>query len=280
MINECINTGKYGVLNGVALAHGISHEEITILTWNFSPIIVTVLTVLVFIYFQGKKSSPLPLNGRDIFFLLGMFFLILALFSPIDPLSDKLGSVHMVQHTLLMMVSSPLIVLARPDRNGFIALGPLIKQNKFFSYISRLYQFRRPFLIWGLYAVTLWIWHLPFLYEKALHHPFIHDLQHLSFFLTSYLFWRVVLDPRGKRGLPVGVGILYVFVASLHAMILGVLMALSPVAWYASYENSVLEYGLTPLEDQQIAGFIMWMPACFTYFIIGIKQTFKLLQKS
>ena len=127
------------------------------------------------------------------------------------------------------------------------------------------YLLWQPLLMWGLFALTLWLWHLPALYEAALHHPMLHQVQHLAFFVSSCLFWRVVLDPLSRLRLIPILGVLYLFTTSLHASILGVFMALAPSAWYPFYTDKTGAWHLTPLEDQQLAGLIMWMPACMIY---------------
>ncbi len=63
------------------------------------------------------------------------------------------------------------------------------------------------------------------------------------------------------RGLDRGLGVLYLFTTAMQGGILGALMTFSPVPWYPAYETTVAAWGLTPLEDQQLAGLLMWIPA-------------------
>ena len=123
--------------------------------------------------------------------------------------------------------------------------------------------------MWALYAVGLWIWHLPYLYEWALQDPLVHDIEHLTFFIVSCLFWRVTLDVRVHLTLNPAASVLYLFTTSLHTMALGVLMALSPRVWYKVYVGRTEGWGLSPLEDQQLAGLIMWMPGCIVYAVVA-----------
>lgn len=253
------------------------------MSWNFSLPILASLLVFSVVYLQGwrrmrarRRSACTRLSHwNGLSFAFGMATIFVALVSPIDALSDVLAWVHMLQHTLLMMVAAPLVAFGAPGQMALWALP--VKRN--LARIFRWLRFSRPLLAWILYAITLWIWHLPLLYEAALADPLIHDLQHLAFFGSSFLFWRVLLEPYiGDRFHP-GTGIVYLFVSSIHAMMLGVLMALSPTVWYRPYESRAPLYGFSALEDQQLAGYIMWMPAGLTYVIVAAVLLTRLLRE-
>jgi putative membrane protein len=141
-------------------------------------------------------------------------------------------------------------------------------------------QFSYSLSIFWLYTVTLWIWHIPVLYESALSNSLVHDLQHLSFFFTSYLFWILILDPFAKKTLKPEISLVYLFVSSIHAMVLGVLMALSPRVWYEPYLKTAPLLGWDSLQDQQLAGLIMWMPAGISYLLAAIYMFAKILRPS
>ena len=201
--------------------------------------------------------------------------LVVALISPIDTLSDQLLWVHMIQHNILMLVAAPLIVAASP---GFVTAWALPRGWR--RRIARTWVRLRlreasrwllwhPLLLWIAFALVVWVWHLPVLYEAALQHPRLHDVQHLAFFLSACLYWRVMFDPIGRVQLTPALGVAYLFTTSLHGMLLGVLMALSPRIWYGFYADTTAAWGLSALEDQQIAGFIMWMPVCGLYALIA-----------
>jgi putative membrane protein len=209
-------------------------------------------------------------------FALGIGAVILSLVSPINALSAELSSVHMIQHMLLMMVAAPLLVLGHPSL-AFLWALPVSWRTVFGRASRRLgrargrwYPFWQPTVAWALFALALWIWHLPVLYQAALRDQGIHDLQHFAFFGTAALYWRVLLDPVGRIRLNRGLGVLYLFTTSLHATVLGVFMALSPRAWYSDYVSRTPAWGLSPLEDQQLAGLIMWMPACAIYAVAAM----------
>ena len=248
--------------------------------WNWQPLILASLFLLAFLYVLGvRRLWRRAGTGRGVSrwhaaaYAASIVALFVALVSPLDPLSDELSSIHMIQHTALMVIAAPLFILGAParvlpwvlPRAGQRWLGRC--RRRIDSWYSPWYLLWQPLLVWVVYAFTLWIWHLPVLYEAALHNSLVHDMQHLTFFAASCLFWRVLLDPLGRLRLVHGVAVMYLFTTSLHAMLLGVFMALSPRVWYPFYADRTPAWNLTPLQDQQLAGLIMWMPGCLVYAV-------------
>ncbi|WP_166825817.1 cytochrome c oxidase assembly protein [Thalassoroseus pseudoceratinae] len=250
-------------------------------TWNTDPVLLLNLLVIVWLYRRGELDQlgrtnqfPTKMLHQRLAFAGGVLAIVLALVTPLDVLSEQLVSGHMLQHLLLMMVAAPLFVLGASARMMFFGL-PRFWRRRINWW--RRYRFGRqlsaasknPLFAWSVQALILWLWHLPRFYEVALTHLAIHDLQHLSFFLSALLFWRVLLDLDRRRRLSWGASVIYLFTTLLHTMALGVFMALSPQVWYPAYEQRSLAWGLTPLEDQQIAGFLMWMPGAMMYGLVG-----------
>jgi len=199
----------------------------------------------------------------------------IALLSPVDALSDDLSWVHMLQHLILMAIAAPLLVLGYPELvflwvlplRARRALGTWPQHSRIVGFLWRASW--NPLWIWTIHALTIWVWHIPVLYELALNDPLVHDIEHLTFFVAAVLFWRVIIDPRSSLRLNPGLGVLYLFTTSLHASALGALMTLSPRPWYATYIGRTEVWNLTPLEDQQLAGLIMWMPGCTVYAFVA-----------
>lgn len=267
-----------------ASAHGPPgppHEGPWWTAWDFAqPVVVPNLTILTALYGIGLWRLWKRVGvGRTIavrqacMFAAGMFTLVIALLSPVDVFADELSWVHMIQHMLLVGVAAPLLVLGSPFLVSLWAL-PLawrrgygrIKQ-RVESYRPTRYLLWQPLLMWSLFAFTLWIWHLPVLYEATLYNDLFHDFQHFTFVVVGCLFWRVLLDPVSRLRLSRGVAVIYLFLTSLHATLLGVFMTLAPKVWYPYYESRAPRWKLTGMEDQQIAGLIMWMPACMVYAV-------------
>jgi putative membrane protein len=202
---------------------------------------------------------------------LGWLTLFIALVSPLDYISGELFAVHMVQHLLLILVAAPLLVWGAPLFVSIWAL-PASTRRKVAGWMHRDGVWRsswdvisQPLLVWSAFFATLWMWHIPGLYEAALRSQLVHDIQHLAFLGAASLTWWIVLNPMGQLRLTGGSGVLYLFTTSLHAGALGVLITFSPQAWYTYYAETTAAWGLTLLQDQQLAGIIMWMPAAAVY---------------
>jgi putative membrane protein len=250
--------------------------------WNFDPLILFNITALSVLYVaglrriwgragRGRGASRLQAAS----FAGAMLAVIIALISPLDPLSDELSYMHMIQHMTLMMIAAPLFILSSPALVMLWALPRGARhwaarlQGRLSAWRPGRYLLWQPLTLWLLYAFTLWVWHLPGLYGAALRYAWVHELQHVCFFVAAALFWRVLIDPITRLSLNRAAGVLYLFTTSLHATVLGVFMALAPRPWYPEYLGRTAAFNLTALEDQQLAGFIMWMPACAIYAIVA-----------
>ncbi|HEV2295934.1 MAG TPA: cytochrome c oxidase assembly protein [Tepidisphaeraceae bacterium] len=263
------------------LAHGGESHQLWS-RWNLDGLTIGSLAVLSILYGIGlarlwrSAGAARGVSRRQpMLFAAAILALVIALISPLDPASDELQSAHMVQHMLIMMVAAPLFILGAPALVMLWAL-PRDWRREVGRWLGRLGAWRPPwYLLWQpllmcvLFALALWVWHLPVLYEAALRSRPVHELQHISFFVVSCLFWRVLVDPLSRLRMNVGAGVLYLFLTSLHATFLGVFMALSPRVWYPDYLPRTAVWNLTPLEDQQLAGLIMWMPACMVYALVA-----------
>jgi cytochrome c oxidase assembly factor CtaG len=249
--------------------------------WNWDPVLLLNLAVLWWLYGRGlarlwsRAGTGHGVSvGRPLAFLGSIAVISLALISPLDALSGQLASAHMVQHLLLLMVAAPLFVLGAPAQVLTRGLSPpwqraaaSCRRNLRCVWFRVLWQ---PVFAWTAYAAVLWLWHLPSLYEAALRHPIVHDAQHLSFFGAACLFWRPLLDPAVRQRLHPVPAVFYLFTTSLQASALGIFLSLSLQTWYAAFHGTTAAWGLTPLEDQQLAGLIMWMPACLIYALAAV----------
>jgi putative membrane protein len=185
-----------------------------------------------------------------------------------------LFSAHMTQHEVLMLVAAPLLVLGRPliaflwalPLNWSRRLGNVAKVG----WINRLWRtLTIPLVAWLAHAIALWVWHIPLLFEAVLHNEAVHTAQHLSFLLSALLFWWALIHgPQGATGY--GAAVLYLFTTSIHSGLLGALITFAGSVWYPSYVGLTSSWGLTPLEDQQLGGLIMWIPAGLVYVIAGL----------
>jgi putative membrane protein len=200
--------------------------------------------------------------------------LVITLLSPLDHLSDLLFSAHMSQHELLMLVAAPLMVLGRPLFAYLWALPASwrVRVGAWVRSAAVQVPWRMitgPLFVLVLHGVVRWVWHVPALYEAALADERVHAVQHATFFGSAALFWWALLHGRyGRSGYPVGV--LFVFATALHSGLLGALITFATRTWYPTYDLRAPLVGMEPLEDQQLAGLIMWVPAGVLFLLIAL----------
>jgi mono/diheme cytochrome c family protein len=134
--------------------------------------------------------------------------------------------------------------------------------------LERLWhRLTRPGVAFTLQAIAIWGWHVPALFDASVVHPVLHALQHASFLGTALLFWASVLRPdRGGEGLAV----MSLFLTSLHTTVLGALIALAGRPWYLAPAASAEADRISLLADQQLGGYIMWMPGGATYAVAAL----------
>lgn len=243
--------------------------------WHWRPDVPLVLLALGAAYvsgwrrIRGRGYRHLAPRWRLAAYLGGLVAIGLALVSPLASLAHVLFAAHMVQHLLLIMVAAPLLLLGNPFPLTLWALPPGARRALGASLVrgGRLRAALR-ILTWmpvagGLYTANLWGWHHPAAYEAALASPAVHDLEHLLFFGTAVLFWWPVVNaaPRLHRlvgGLPYGLRIAYLVLATGQNTLLGALLGLAERVLYPSYAAAPRLFGWTVLEDQALGGGIMW----------------------
>jgi putative membrane protein len=177
------------------------------------------------------------------YFLLGWCVVAVALLSPLHHYAEARVWAHMIQHELLMVVAAPLLVLGRP-LEAWSWVFPI--------RVPRILA--DPLFAWGLHAVALWLWHVPAFFLAAVQNEWLHLAQHTSFFVPAAIFWWAVLTGRSLAAMA------SLFTTMLHTGALGFLMAFSRGPWYAGYT----------LEDQQLAGLLMWIPAGTVYPVAAL----------
>lgn len=254
------------------------------MAWNFEPAVLLLLEATLLIYLIGLRNVWRQAGrgrGMDlrqaVSFIGAWATLFIALISPLDALSGALFSAHMAQHLLLSLVAAPLFVLSNFPVAFFWALPRRWAQsigqhrNRLRLLASAWHLISSPVSAWLLFAVSFWGWHAPLFYEAALRSEAIHILEHFILLATASLFWWVLFKQTGPAHIRYGAALPYLFTTALHNTILGALMTFTSRPWYSYYTTSVLAWGLTPLQDQQLAGLIMWLPggAVFTLLTIG-----------
>ncbi len=211
------------------------------------------------------------------FFLAGEALLVAALVSPLDALGSTLQSAHMAQHAILIAFAPPLLLLGRPDAALAWAIGPRAALR-----IGRLRMrfagLAGPFAATALHAAAIWLWHVPALYEAALASEALHWLEHASFFGTALLFWSVAL--RGARHLHAAPAAMAASLATvIHSGFLAAILTFAPVLLYPWYDGRAQLWGLTPLEDQQLSGLLMWVPVTPVYLAACLFAAWALINR-
>jgi cytochrome c oxidase assembly factor CtaG len=123
--------------------------------------------------------------------------------------------------------------------------------------------------VWLLHATAIWVWHIPYLYRASVENEFVHGLQHTMFLGTALLFWWTLVHGRyGRMGY--GVAFVYVFTTAIHTSVLGALMTFTQTVWYPIYEGRTAAWNMSALQDQQLGGLIMWIPAGTVFVVLGL----------
>ena len=242
--------------------------------WTLQPAVVLPLLASLILYVAGiGRLWTHAGRGRGVkpaqvcYFLSGWTAVAAALLSPLHLLAERLFTAHMVEHEILMALAAPLLVLSRPA-GAFAwglplqwsgALGRWARRRGVVPLWRRLTE---PLTATVLHAIAIWAWHVPALFEMALRSEFMHFLQHLSFFATALFFWQAMLCGAQRQR---GTAVLDLFLTSMHTGLLGALLTLCPRLLYPAQTAWAPLWGLTPLEDQQLGGLVMWVPAGFVY---------------
>ena len=253
-------------------------------TWELSIILPLAVGGLLYLFGAKRRRGAWLLRWRHLAFVTGWSFLTFALVSPLHRLGDALFSAHMLQHEFLILLAAPLIAAAHCSVTFLYAfpqqwrrvIGGEIARFERHPAISLL---SAPLLAWILHAVALWVWHIPSLYEATVRSDLIHALQHLSFFLSALVFWAALFGA-GRSTMSYGAATVYTFGTAVHCSALGALLTFSTVVWYPIYEGRTMIWHLTPLQDQQLGGLLMWIPSGVVFIAIGIALFAKWLKSS
>lgn len=261
--------------------------EAFLYSWPFDPWLLGSLLLCAAIYTRGwlvlyRRAPQQWPTSRLVLFVAGLTTIYLALASPIEPFSGLLLAVHMIQHMLLMMVAPPLLWLGmpllpmirgipRPIRIYWVA--PLF-HLRWVRNICR--RFTHPIVAFCIYVGTTWIWHAPAIYESALRSSVLHYLQHICFLGGAILFWYPIVQPypshsRWSRWLLFP----YLLLTDVQNTVFAALLTFSDRVIYPHYTRVPRISGISALDDQSVAGVIMWVPGSVAFlaplFAIGLQ---------
>jgi putative membrane protein len=248
--------------------------------WSWDPALIYVVVAAVMYWLGGLRNSRSRAGGseellRELAFVAGLASIVIALDSPIDYYSDQLFWVHMGQHIILLTVAPPLILLGRPWPRMWQALPLNVRTSVGRTlagarWTAPLRVLARPIPAWILFNVNMLLWHIPAAFNLTLSHQWIHDAEHALFFFSGLLFWAHVVDPGPLRHQSMNwfMKAAYVTGAMVTSWVLAITLVLVQHPLYPHYADLVSRPGgLTALDDQQVAGGMMWVPGSLSYTI-------------
>lgn len=207
-------------------------------------------------------------------FGLGIASLWLALLSPIGVFSELFFFMHMIQHLIMVLVTAPLILLGAPLLPVLWALprGLRVRAGSLFAPGNPVGQpvraLTHPLTTVSLYVIVMAVWHVPPLYDAAQGRTLVHDLEHFTFMTTAFLFWWPVIHPAGgQRRLSYGAGIPYFIPPLMEGNLIGALLVFADRPLYSAYRDLPRIWGISALQDQQMAGLIMWVPGGLIFIV-------------
>ncbi|MCU1426698.1 MAG: cytochrome c oxidase assembly protein [Actinomycetia bacterium] len=229
---------------------------------------LTPVAIIAVLYALGLEQSPATGRARVGAGIAGIATLAVALGPPLDGSAARSLTAHMVQHVLLLTVAPPLLVLGEAPAIIAAKVRTLARIRP-----SRTTRWAVPaggvaLATWAGVAVALQsaalVWHVPAFYDLALAHDVLHATEHMTFLATGLAFWWLIAGA-GRRG-GTAYAVLAVFVASLPGTALGAFMTLSTSPWYPPYATGSAR---AALQDQQLAGVVMWAFGGIAYVIAG-----------
>ncbi|MDX3975028.1 cytochrome c oxidase assembly protein [Shinella sp.] len=202
--------------------------------WNLDPVLLAALAVLAFVLLRN--------GNRRTFAVLGLVVLAVAFVSPLCALASALFSARVLHHVLLVAAAAPFLALAL-GRPAWLA--------------------RAPQVAFAAHTLLFWLWHSPAAYAFALSSHAAYWLMQLSLLVSAVWIWAAALSPRT----PTGNACALLFGTMLQMGMLAALLTFSREPLYDAHLTTTAAFGLTPLEDQQLAGVLMWVPAAGPYLL-------------
>ena len=232
---------------------------------TFAPLEAVPLIVAAALYAKragtlADRGKPVPV-WRQACFGGGLLVIALALFSPIGHMAEELVTMHMVEHLLIGDIASLLLVLG--------LTGPMLQPVLAIRFLEPLRYLAFPLIAFPLWAVNLYFWHIPAVYDAAYGTAPVHALEHTMFIFCGCLMWMPLVGP-----LPVpswfsnGWRLGYALAVRFTGVVLGNVMMWSGTVFYDRYAAGERYWGIAPLTDQSTAGVVMMIEG--TFVILGV----------
>jgi putative membrane protein len=260
--------------------------------WSISYSVTLALFLVACGYVRGwlrlRSNSPNAILALQLAaFMSGMSALWIALGSPLRSLHHELLSIHMVDHVLLMALAPPLLLLGAPFRSFLHVLPQRFAREvsaEFLPWFSAQPLGRilgNRIFCWLAAVIALIGWHIPAAFELAMHSNLWHQVEYATFFATGILFWWPVIQPWPSAAQsPHWSTVLYLFFATFPCDMLSAFLTFCDRVVYPSYLSGNQHFSISPLQDQEYAGAMMWICVTFIYLLPAVVITMQLLSRS
>jgi putative membrane protein len=229
------------------------------LTWNTDPVLIAVLLAIGAAYVAGCRGNRAPKPRERMLFGAGLLIVAAALISPLCNLSVALFSARVAQHMALTLIAAPLIALGRPEC--------VLPHSAMPARSSAAFGRQALSVSAVAFAIAIWTWHMPGPYDETLRNNYVYWTMHVTMFGAALLLWHALLVGNAGRA---GMALIAGFGTAMHMSLLAAVLTLAPKALFAVHFNTTWPWGLSPLDDQQLGGVIMWIPAGVLSTIYGV----------
>jgi putative membrane protein len=210
----------------------------------------------------SRQGRPVP-AWRMACFGAGIAVIVAALVTPVAHIGEELVVGHMAQHLLMADLGALLLVLG--------LTGPLLQPLLARPLVQKLRVLTHPVVAFTLWALDLFVWHLPALYQAAIGSDAVHALQHTSFVFFGFTMWLALLGPLPQPAwFGNGAKLAYVVGVRLTGTLLANVLMWSEVVFYPDYRSGELEWKIGALQDQGLAGTVMMIEGSLvTVLLLG-----------
>lgn len=253
-------------------------------SWTFDPLAVGIVAAAVaLVRVRRRAGGGGTRRARDRWLLAGAAAAVLALVSPVAAVSVELFSAHMVQHLLLLFVVAPSVAAGDPGP-ALLALLPAGPRRRVVGAWRRLPPgLRGPggavAAGAGVSAAMLWLWHAPGLYQAAVAWPAVHVAEHVSLVVPAVVFWGAVVRRRSRHRQLLIATVLASVALVMAGGVLGAILSFVPEHLYPVYD-ATSRYGLSAIEDQRLAGALLWVVGGPAYALAAVTAVIRGLDAS
>jgi cytochrome c oxidase assembly factor CtaG len=226
-------------------------------------LVAAVLFVRAAVRLRRRGRADRAGWDRFALFGLGLALTLVALVSPLDRIADdELLSAHMAQHVLIGDAAPALLTVAvRGPLLVFLLPAPVLTALARSPVRTVLRTLLRPRIAAALWAGNLALWHVPYLYDLALRHERLHELEHLCWVVAGMLVWSLLVDPGSHGRLSVGGRVALAATMFACGQVLTDVLVFSFHSLYPAYHGA---YGVSAVTDQQLSGVVMMLEQLLT----------------